>query len=405
MPHRSGPLRTISLLSVLSKGVISWPGIGFVGSVLLCAAFLYLPFIVWAWWEQPATGDLVRIGGWSARLYGWNAKQPVVRVRHNKADRAGANVWVLGDSFSEGNIWQSVWAEESRERVYTQGYKGHGCMNAFVDQALIAYNDGLRYVVIQTVERHLLDRFSAALSCPAEGNLGDTSTTAPGVPALVEGPAGGTSPVRNIGFSTLMGFPPFGAGRWLPKVDWRYLASARLNELRVEAIERTLPAGPDAAETVANRRVVRSGDTMNSPLLKAGLFSSRRSERLLYFFGDAAKSQWSRAELAHAAGAAERVQERLRAAGIGFLLLVIPDKSSVYRPWLPEAARAGDDTSLLEVFNAAGVSVEFPLQQMRGEAAQVLDFYLPDDTHLSPVGFRWLGRHIATVAAHRARAQ
>ena len=350
--------------------------------MLAVAAAVYLPFVAWSWHEEAPTGDLVRIGAWSERLYGWRTLQEPLAVRHNRADKIGANAWVLGDSFSMGNVWQSVWAERSAMRVYSQGYQGHACVQAFVEEALGTSQASVDQIVVQTIERHLLDRFASEPACPPAG------------PLAFEGPPGQTAHVRGAwvwqpGLASGLGFLQV----W-PLVDWRHLVRAQRQESRVQA--QAQAEGHHAGPPIS------SGDTLNAPLSPGPAFSSRRADRLLYFLGDDFKRTWTRAQIQQAAARAAALQAQVQAAGKHFTLLVVPDKSTVYRPWMSEASRIPEQP-VLEIFRDAGVNIVFPVREMREAAAAITDFYLPDDTHLSPAGFAWLGRHMQQRLADQMR--
>lgn len=350
---------------------------GYLWALLGMATFVYLPFVAWSAYEQAPVGDLVRIGAWSERLYGWREPQPAVQVRHNRADAVGAQAWVLGDSFSMGNVWQSQWAAQSGLKVYTRGYQGHGCIQAFIEESLRPDQAGVVEVVVQTVERHLLDRLAQQQPCPPAG------------PAVVEGPPGTTS-VRRADWVVQPGVVS-GQGflQIWPLVDWRHLVRSQLNERRVAA------AGSVQAPAVV------AGDTLNAGLLPSApkrLFSHLQSSRLLYYLGDDFKRQWQPAQLQQAAARAAAWQAKVQAAGKRFTLLVVPDKSTVYRPWMHASSQI-PEAPILQAFESAGVNIVYPLQAMRSAAAKAPDFYWPDDTHLSPKGFAWLGRHLHEVQA------
>ena len=372
VPASRGPASTPRSAGARRAGGAS----SYLWALLLTAAAVYLPWVALSAHQQAPVGDLVRIGGWSERSYGWQAAQPEVAVRHNRADRDGAQVWVLGDSFSMGNVWQSVWSQEAAIRIHTQGYQGHGCLEAFIQAALA--EPAVQQVVIQTIERHLLDRWNQASLCPAAG------------PEAFEGPPGRTAASRPSWQGRALAFDGQGFLGFWPLVDWRILLRAQWNEART-------------AHPAAAKLRLASGDTLNAPLERAAPFSNPRNDRLLYYLGDDFKRAWSPEQLERAAAQAAALQARVEAAGKRFTLLVVPDKSSVYRPWLRPADRI-PSPPIEAVFRAAGVSIDHPLAAMTDAAAATVDFYLPDDTHLSPAGFAWLGRHMARTASRKAKA-
>lgn len=326
---------------------------GHLAGVLAVAAALFLPWVALAWFFGPITGDLARIGGWSEREYGWQATQPALVVRGNREHLADPQVLVLGDSFSMGNVWQSVLAGRTGLPTLTLGYQGHGCIPEFIALAQSPQYASVRHVVVQTIERHLLDRFEQWAPC------------APAGPVLYEGPPGTTAAQR-----------PWA---W-PTIDWRYLWRSLQHSM-------ALRRDPEA--------VVRGPEVANLPLVTESLFSSRWAARLLYYVGDDQKAHWTEARVARAAAQALELQRRVEASGRRFTLLVMPDKSSVYREHLRDPASVPPGFDWEPVFRAAGVSLLHPREAFVRAARTQQDVYLPDDTHLSPRGFELAGTLMA----------
>lgn len=321
--------------------------------LLLVAAAVFSPFLVYALRCGPVTGDLTRLGGWGERDYAWRAPQPRLEVAGNTVGPRAADVLVLGDSFSMGNVWQSEFQRQSGLTTLSFGYEGAGCPDAFVRSVLAPRHAGARFVVIETIEREFVDRFERAVPCAQDS------------PPPFDAPAGRTADVPQGGVLA---------------IDWRYLSRTAANAMAMAR---------DPGRAFEGREVV------NVPLRESGLFSNRASDRLLYYRGDDGKRGWSAPRIEAALRNLAALDARLSAAGKRLLVVVIPDKSTVYRAFVAgprEVPEAPDVARLLAARGVAAVDLRAPL---RAAAATTVDLYLPNDTHLSARGFALLGREVA----------
>ena len=69
----------------------------YLGRLLMVAALVFLPCALLAWWLGPIAGDLVRLGPWSERDFGWTAPQPRLAVQANGRSQTDPAVLVLGE--------------------------------------------------------------------------------------------------------------------------------------------------------------------------------------------------------------------------------------------------------------------------------------------------------------------
>lgn len=329
------------------------PGARFLRIALAVAALGFLPWVLLAARFGAISGDLARVGAWSERDYGWRAGQPPRPVRATRAGLPAPDVLVLGDSFSMGNVWQSALSDRSGLETVTWGYDGHGCVGEFIDMAVSGRFPSARHVIVQTVERYLVERFEALQPCAA------------GAPSPYSAASGSTPALRPA--------DPF-------VIDWRYLAKTAANTI-------LLARDP--------RATVRGPEVVNVPLIRADLFSNRRADRLLYYAGDDAKRGWTGARILRAAASLAALQSRVEAAGMRFTLLVVPDKSTVYRPFVDPAADVPTSPEFATALREAGVRVVFPAAPLGGRVTEVVDLYMPDDTHLSTRGFELLAQAVA----------
>jgi hypothetical protein len=110
-------------------------------------------------------GDLTRMAMLPERLLGWRRVQPAIDQHlFQQSPIAQADVFVIGDSFSDGRVWQSVLAA-NQLKVHTLlwGELPFVCEDAAT--WLRAQGFKGRYFVIETNERNLPHRLNDSLDC------------------------------------------------------------------------------------------------------------------------------------------------------------------------------------------------------------------------------------------------
>jgi len=130
---------------------------------LFAAALPLLVVMALGWYVQPLSGDLTRLGHLPERDFGWRAPQARVPVAPHDP-QAKPVVAVLGDSFSERNIWQSMAMAQAGVPFVSFDWKGVGgaaCVGPWMAAVHAAYPT-VRVVVVETVERMFVKRFAAA---------------------------------------------------------------------------------------------------------------------------------------------------------------------------------------------------------------------------------------------------
>lgn len=303
---------------------------------------------------EPLYGDLTRLANLSERDFGWRAEQPVVNILENSATEF-PTVVVLGDSFSEGNVWQSVAADGTGHRFLTfdwNDFQQPSCLGSWLRSLRTAY-PSTRLVVLETVERELLGRFSSSKPCqrtlalvPRHAHARET-TAQPDV------------------------------DRWTVTPDPFYVLRALYGTVR-----------PFNAVTPIDEAVV-------APLTRKDLFSNRRSDRLLYYRRDDAKAYWRTEKMNEVVDAFASLNQVAASQGIAFLVVVVPDKSTTYSAYLQHPQFSGPT---LDAWNALAAH-EVPQVMLRkiiaDEASRGVDFYMPNDTHFSTTGYSFLGKTIA----------
>jgi hypothetical protein len=304
---------------------------------------------------EPISGDLTRIGHWSERDYGWHHPQPTVVVRANGSVIENPQVLILGDSFSHPNIWQSYLAESRRLEILSFQYQEVGCIENWLRWVSEKHYPNVRTIVIETVERGFVPLFRSLNSCAGRA------------PKSFELAGGNLLPVRST--KGLM-------------LDAGYLIPTAANSIR----------------TALSDSVVASGEVINVSLSTDKLFSSRRSNRLLYYMEDDLKAGWSEKDMTAAVKNLKRVQDGLAEQGLRLVVVVVPDKSTTYRPYMTDRASRNGYPDIFRQLSSAGVRNVNLLDQFQHAAGEVVDLYLPNDTHLSTQGYKLMASQVADDA-------
>ncbi len=122
------------------------------------AGFYFLPLASYQ-------GDLTRIGMLPEPLFGWTRAQPAIApALMQQSTWQDADVLVIGDSFSDDRVWQTVLTGHGL-RVHTEHWENIRAVCADFPVWLRAQGFKGRYVVIEVVERFARDRFADSVSC------------------------------------------------------------------------------------------------------------------------------------------------------------------------------------------------------------------------------------------------
>ncbi len=320
---------------------------------MVVAGLLISPFALLQWWVGAPSGDLTRLGAWPERDFAWTAPQPQMPVYANRDATGRADILVLGDSFSVGNVWQSEVQRRTSRVTLTYSFDQAGSVDAFVGAALAVPSAQAPIVIVQTIERDFLRWFEVAGPVP------------PYPIAPIDNPVGSTH-----------AFPlPGPAG-----IDARHLARTAVHALR--------HARPGAPAVV-------DAEVVNAPLTDRTLFTHARSDRLLYYRADDNKSQWTDAQIGRAIARLRAIQQQLARHGQRLVVVVVPDKSSVYADHVAGPLRPAGSRGLPARLAQAGVAAIDLLPAMTTSIRSVPDLYMPNDTHLSAAGFRLLGEQVS----------
>ena len=300
---------------------------------------------------KPLEGDLTRIGRWAERDFGPTYSQPVVRIRANGPFRTAPQVVVLGDSFSHPNIWQSYLAESGGLETLSFQFKDAGCIDNWLNWVVEQNAPSSQTVIIQIAERSFVPTFKNSRTCMRSTPVAEEVTL---------------GNARTKGLMTGV------------TLDAGYLFQTIANTLRMR--------------WQSGR--ISSGEVVNVPLSRSTLFSNRQSDRLLYYAEDDNKKSWTSKDTQAAISNLRRIQDRLAEKNLRLLVALVPDKSTVYRPYmLLEVDKTGYPDMATALANAGINSVDL-LRALQQKVVSNADLYLPNDTHLGNAGYQLMASAI-----------
>lgn len=315
---------------------------------IMVATPLLLFMLLFGLWVEPLHGDLTRTGKWSEREYGANADSPAVEIKASNA-QTEANAWVLGDSFSDRHIWQSLMSEQTKHQFKTFNYGN--CIEQFIDDAI--NNTATDLVMIESIERDFIDRFSKAQTCQK---------------------------VKSTSLTIKADVADFKRPDWPLTMNIMYLVKTAFNTLR-SAYQ------PNAI--FSHNRVI------NTPIdASCAKFSHQRQNRFLYYADDENKRHWTAEQKLAAAQVVLNIQKRVEAKGKQFLFMLVPDKSTVYQACLPKLPLSDEAFEVHAVLKQVGVNTLDLHILLKGESNQTIDVYEPNNTHWSLAGYRLVANHL-----------
>lgn len=318
--------------------------------------------LVWTLLTPPFQGDLTRLGRLSETAFGpTQPTQPIDPALRVSSALHEADVLVIGDSFSRPLLWQSVLVARGL-RVATADWQAVGPLCTDLAEVLRTQGFRGRAVVIESVERGLQSVLDAAQTCThtRPGAFHALRTRQPARDWNAAGAFGLNT--RETLFTGLL-------------TAW-HTHRARTSEAP-ELVHRT-----DGAARV---RIQHLPDG-------CARFSHRLCTRGLFFADDRTAPPFTAATVS-------RLQQlAARHPGLALTWLVLPNKSSVYL----EPERASTAAATLET-TRLGPDLFAPFVR---DSRQMRDLYSPNDTHLSPEGYRRAGQQAAdwlTFTAARCR--
>lgn len=319
-------------------------------------AYVVLPIclfgILFGWWAEPLYGDLTRIGKWTEHDFGPNATHPTIRVKANGQSLLNPDVVVLGDSFTARNLWQSIFSDNTGHVVKSFQYGNNCTVNNWIAAGIAESSN--KIIMIETVERSFIARFSHISSCPS------TKSTPSDVPGGIQ------ENLRPI---------------WPLTLSLSYLFHSAINTAELN---------------ISPEKKFSSDGVINVPL-RAGCsrFSNRRNDRLLYYAEDDMKQQWSEQEIRDAVANILHIQKEVERSGKKFVFVIAPDKSSVYQTCLLRDNAIQTMPNINEILIAAGVNAPYMQATFKEKINTIVDLYDPDNTHWSEAGYILAGETIS----------
>ena len=303
-------------------------------------AFYFLPLATFQ-------GELTRMGLLPESLFGWTKPQPLLYVKWmQQASMKEADVLVIGDSFSDGRVWQSVLTQHGL-KVRTESWDSmRGVCTDFIPW-LRAQGFAGKYVVFESIERNLVDDLGKSVACQQMQYHPNPSTDAPRFPPVVS-------------FDVKQGNY---AGKLSTGIR------TQLNVLKYERMSRS----PDFKSWLLPNDV-KMARVPNG----CELFSHARCNDALFLSYDKPEEI--------DAGALENIEKlNTRLVGITPIWVFVPNKSTAY---LYPTNSSGTKPNV--AFHAPN------LLRMTQQAiqAKTVDLYLGNNTHFSTTGYLLMGDEI-----------
>jgi len=332
----------------------------------------------------PYVGDLTRLGGYREDSFGWRAPQLRYQPPLYVTDRieADTDVLVLGDSMTvhrsgeqtdNGTYWPNWLAAETGWRISALHRNEHTVEEVLAMPDYQAHRPKL--LILEFVERAIsgLDRLTDAAAHRYGCGVSEPSGQLPVAAPLLGAVAASTAQPRSF-------FRSEPAQPWL---DF----SIGGHRLKHELLRRLVP---DLTETAS------------FTLTRADLFSNAQPQTLLVLREDLAKIDFPEQRLQRLDCGLRALQQEVQADGrTRFVVMIVPDKLSAYRPYvrqLPEhypnlIAQLARDTPL--VLPRMDLAFDLAL------AAGTQDLFLPNDSHIGAAGHRLVAETLLSELRRR----
>lgn len=290
-------------------------------------------------------GDLTRVGLLPESLFGWNKPQPAIAPDLLKsASWQDADVLVVGDSFSEPRIWQTILVQHGL-RVRTEHWTSvRGVCEDFYPW-LRAQGFKGRHVIFEVVERNIAAGIPNSVACKQEVYHPDVKANLPRPP-----------PITQRDTSDLSGRFSIGIATWRNVRDYQRLSDA------AGFTHRDMPGGA---------RLVRLPNGCE-------LFSHKNCQDALFYTSDSVADMGDEV--------IDQVQAlNGRMGDITPLWVFMPDKSTVFlhpeKQFWDKAERRLLAPNVLKVMREA-------------LARKTVDLYPANNSHVSTTGYLILGEAV-----------
>jgi len=327
---------------------------GLVLLIVMVPAVLLVNIYAWSG-PQGFTTDLTRVGGFPEEDFGWSGTE--YKFAEPQAEYIGAggvyekytDMVVFGDSFSQDkeSSWVSHFVNATGLSAQVMHYD-QGGIERLIETGLYQ-SQPPRVVVFEILERMLKKVF---INAPVDCRLSDAI-----VPLPVD-------------------YKPLN----ISLVDYGRDASRHYGDYKL------------AIKLLRNKLFLMTGrDKKLKPrvtqLTVDSLFSSKNSDQLLYFKGDREKNEWPDDIARRTRCGLESIRERVEENGYtAFAVILVPDKLSMYSPWLVDDSLAHLTLLDDEVLTTIPHSLDVRGMAIHEVEQGFVDFYLPGDTHWSSKG-------------------
>ncbi len=296
-------------------------------------------------------GDLTRMAKLPESLFGWTKEQPAINpTLMQSAEWQDADVLAIGDSFTNAQVWQTVFAQHG-VRIRTESWAS--MYNICEDVSDWIRNRGFKgkYVIIESAEKYIEGRLAQSVEC--KHMVYHPLAVAPPHPPV-------TRPARDV--SNYSGSMSVGI-------------QTELNALKYEQLTRM----PDFQHW-------EDLDEVRMERMKNGcdLFSHPRCNDVLFYKKD-------RIEDLNENVLEDMEKTNIRLRGYTTVWVVIPDKATVYlhtdKKFWDKAERRFHAPNLLKDFQQA-------------VREKTVDLYLANNTHVSTTGYLLMGNVIYNNMYH-----
>lgn len=323
----------------------------YAGSYGFIFAFLVpiLIYLALAFYIKKPEGILTRMGHWSEQDYRALKIEPVIHVHGNGKPTPHPDVLVLGDSFSRWNYWQSVLSDKTGLKHQSYHFGDVGCVENWIEWLLSTAPSSLKLVMIERIEEGYLETFLYNFHC----TIGEIT------PQKIKVQEHNTSSKKK----------PLN-----PELNSDYL---------YRTVKNTLSLALKPEDSFFN------GKVYNQPLKQHDLFSNRRSDRLLSIFLDAVKNgkDWNPEQFNRASQNVRAIKNRLAVRGIELIIIVVPDKTSVYEDLIADPIVTSKVKAINASLRAYGIVTVDLLPYFKQVREDIIDLYGPNDLHLSLAGY------------------
>lgn len=130
-------------------------------------------------------GDLTRTGLLPESLFGWTKPQPILDSKWlHQASIQEADVLVIGDSFSDSRVWQTVLTRHGL-KVRTESWDSMRGVCVDFMPWLRAQGFSGKYVVLESIERNLVEDLNRSVACQYMQYHSNIKTDEPRYPPIV----------------------------------------------------------------------------------------------------------------------------------------------------------------------------------------------------------------------------